>query len=350
MVAADGIAGRQDTYQYMLLGCSMDLWKAISYVSSPLTLVAFLAAVVAWIYITQLGRITRLITNAKESDRRVLIEGIFDVMRVDPHKLPAAKRYELAQQLIHGRSLKLKLAFVAFLIVAFGLLALSAFAIYSQPASTSVEELLTGDRRTEALSALKQYKIYEVNDAGLPDALTSVVALDDKQKTLGAAEKSEILKAKIAGSPSISELRKRADKGLAPFERLGVKQIVGVPKIGPDQPPRFYVNVPIQSEWAWKRLRIYNPKTDTELRLIAKPAIDDYVRDVDLHLNHQQAKHLFNASLPKRTATVWIEVLSEGKLYDPSCEASSGPQSTRPAAQCNPEEYPEMSTVLGARS
>lgn len=328
----------------------MDLWKAISYVSSPLTLVAFLAAVVAWIYITQLSRIRNLIGNAKESDRRVLIEGIFDVMRVDSHKLPAAKRYELAQQLLHGRSLKLKLAFTAFLIVAFGLLALSAYAIYSQPASASVDDLLTGDHRSDALSALKRHEIYEVSDGALPDALTNLIKLDKQQEALGVMAKSEIVKAKIEKSPSLAELRRRAEKMAAPFERLGMKQTVGIPKIGPDQPPRFYVNVPIGSELAWRRLRIYNPQTDSELRLIAKPAIDDRVRAVDLHLNHQQAKHLFNANLPTRTAPVWVEVMSDGKLYDPACEPVRISQAPRPSITCNPEEYPDMAAVLGTQS
>lgn len=327
----------------------MEVWKAITYVSSPLTLVAFLAAVVAWVYVTQLKRIENLISSAKEADRKVLLEGVLDVLRVDANKLPQAKRFELAVQLLHGRTLKLKLAFAAFLVVAVFLLGLSAFAIYRQPPEHSVKDLLGGDRKSEAIAALKKHQIYPISDSDLPHALSDLVRLDKQELKLGVLERTEKMRAKIEANPSIGELRRRAEKTEAPFERLGLKLSAGVPKIGPDQPGRFYVNVPIGADYAWKRLRIVNPGTNEEIRVIARPAIDDQIRDVDIHLNYQQASQLFAGQLPARTVEVWVQVLGPGALYDPSCEPARKSADKKRLASCDTNEAPDYSAMLKSR-
>lgn len=327
----------------------MEVWQAIPYVSSPLTLVAFLAAVVAWVYVTQLGRIERLIGSAKDNDRKVLLEGVLDVLRVDTRKLPEDKRYELAVQLLHSRALKLKLTFGAFLSVAVGLLALSAVAIYQRPTEKSVEDLLGGERKSEALTALKKHQIYEISDSELPNALSNLMRLGKEELTLGVIERTERLREKIDAHPSIAELRRRAERTETPFERLGLKVQAGVPRIGPDQPSRFYVNVPISAEYAWKRIRLLNPRTGAELRLIARPAIDDQLRDVDLHLNYQQAEQLFGSQIPARTVDVWIQVLGPGQLYDPSCEPARKAVEKKRLAACDPNEAPDYASMLKSK-
>lgn len=326
----------------------MEVWKAITYVSSPLTLVAFLAAVVAWVYVTQLKRIETLINSAKEADRRVLLEGVLDVLRVDASKLPQAKRFELAVQLLHGRTLKLKLAFSAFCVVAGFLLCLSVFAMYRQPTEHSVKDLLAGDRKSEAIAALKKHQIYPIADSDLPRALSDLVRLDKLDLKLGVLERTEKMREKIDANPSIGELRRRAERSEAPFERLGLKLSAGVPKIGPDQPGRFYANVPIGADYAWKRLRIVNPATNEEIRVIARPAIDDQIRDVDVHLNYQQANHLFAGQLPARTVEVWAQVLGPGALYDPSCEPARKIADKRHLNPCDANETPDYFTMLKA--
>lgn len=324
----------------------VEVWQAITYVSSPLTLVAFLAAVVAWVYITQLKRIENLIGSAEEGDRRVLLEGVLDVLRVPTDDLPAARRYELALQLLQARSLKLKLAFVAFLVVAVGLLVLSAVAIYQRPTEKSVSDLLEGSQKEEAIAALKKHKIFPLADSDLPTALSKLVELEKQEDSLGAVERTERLRAKIDQNPSVSELRRRAEQTQPPFQRLGQKMQAGIPKIGPDQPARFFVNVPISADYAWKRVAVLNPKTGTLLRLIAKPAIDDQLRDVDLHLNYLQAEQLVGSQLPARTVELWIQVLEPGPLYDPSCEPARKPTGKKRQAACDPDEAPESSAVL----
>lgn len=327
----------------------MEVWKAITYISSPLTFVAFLAAVVAGVYGTQLKRIESLIASAKASDRKVLLEGVLDVLRVNTENLPKDKRFELAVQLLQSRTLKLKLAFAAFLVVAICLLGLSGFAIYQQPTEHSVKELLQGDRKSEAIAALKRHQIYPISDSELPHALSDLVRLDKQELRLGVLERTEMMRAKIDANPSIAELRRRAEKTEAPFERLGLKLSAGVPKIGPDQPGRFYVNVPIGADYAWKRLRIVNPATSEELRVIARPAIDDQIRDVDIHLNYQQANQLFAGQLPSRTMEVWVQVLGLGALYDPSCEPARKPADKKRLVPCDSNEAPDYSAMLKSR-
>lgn len=327
----------------------MDVWKAITYVSSPLTLVAFLAAVVAWVYVTQLKRTEVLINSAKESDRRILLEGVLEVLRVNVDKLPLARRFEIATQLLHGRALKLKLAFTAFMVVAFGMLALSAFAIYQLPAEQSIKDLLEGQQKLEAVAALKRHQIYPISDSDLPRALSELVKLDKNELKLGILERTQKMQEKIDAAPSVAELRRRAERTEAPFERLGLKLWAGVPKIGPDQPRRFYVNVPIGADYAWKRLRIINPATNEEIRVIVRPVIDDQIRDVDIHLNYQQAAQLFGTQIPERKKELWAQVLGPGQLYDPSCEPARKPAEKRRLAQCDPEESPDYFVMLKSR-
>lgn len=327
----------------------MEVWKAITYVTSPLTLVAFLAAVVAWVYVTQLKRIENLIGSAKESDRKVLLEGVLDVLKVDTNKLPQTRRYDLAVQMLHGRTLKLKLTFIAFLVAAFGLLALSAFAIYQQPTEQSVKDLLGSERKFEAIAALKKHQIYPIGDSELPSALGNLVRLDQDEIKLGVLDRTERMRAKIEANPSIGELRRRAEKTEAPFERLGMKLSAGVPKIGPEQPGRFYVNVPISADYAWKRLRVLNPATNEQLLVIARPAIDDQLREVDVHVNYQQAKQLFGAQIPARSAVVWVQVLGPGALYDPSCEPARKLADKQKLPLCDPNDSPDYSAMIRSK-
>lgn len=289
----------------------MDMWQAIGNVSSPLTFVAFLAALVSRIYEGQLQRMAEEVRSSSGAQRDVLLGALSNVMRrADGDQAMAA---------LTRQETRLKLAWFSFLIVALCLIGLSAFAYWGEHPERTVREMLQGEHKAAVIAALKSQKIYPITDAELPDALTTLVSLDARENALDRYGKWESKQVKIMAVPSLAELRRRAAKREEPFEPMGEQFRVGVPNIGPEQPARFHVYVGMKSPLAWQRLSITNPVTDRTLRVLAKPGIEED-SDVDLHLNYLQVRQLFNGNLPARTASVWVEVLQPGTLYDPACE------------------------------
>lgn len=342
------------------------MWKAILYVTTPLTLVAFLAAVVAWVYVTQLRRITTLISSAREQDRKVLVEGALDVLRVSTQKLAADQRYHLALKLIEGRRFKLGLAFAAFLVVSLLLAALAAFAFYRHDPREALPELLTDEGRSETLAILRRHNIYSLRPDELLDALTvlkrqGVFKLEDQELPVALAKRTQLdpnemakldvverierTKARISQTPSIVDLRERAKRLDPPFQPIGLTVTAGVPGIPDDRPRRFYVSVPISSEYAHRRLAVVSPSTGKELRLVARPAIDDQRRDVDIHLNAEQATFLSGGTIPTSSFKILVFVQSPGPLYDPTCPTGN----RRFEKDCGKPQNPESQEILGMR-
>ena len=80
------------------------MWEAIAYVSSGLTLAAFLAAVVAWVYKHQSEEKERLLRAAPQSQRAKLVEQALESFHVDTSSLTKAQQYNLAVQQIQARA------------------------------------------------------------------------------------------------------------------------------------------------------------------------------------------------------------------------------------------------------
>lgn len=298
----------------------MDIWAALKYVTSPLTLIAFLAAAVSWVYVTQLKRIESLIRAARPEDRKVLVEGALDVLRVPVANLPAEQRFELALRLVEGRRFKVKAALAIFALVALALTALTIVAFINQRPDSSLKVLLSENSRGETLRVLKEYKIFRYDDAEMPNELGRAVILDKTAAASLNLEQRIAHKEKlISAVPSIVALREKAKKYEPPFERLGELASGGVPRVSDDQPRRFLVHVPIGSDLANQRVALVNPQNGKELRLIARAAIDDTRRDVDIHINGEQAKFLFEGSLPASSVKILVFPMQVGNLYDPTC-------------------------------
>ena len=80
------------------------MWEAIAYVSSGLTLTAFLAAVAAWIYKHQSEEKERLLRTAPQSKRAKLVEQALESFHVDTTGLTKEQQYNLAVQQIQARA------------------------------------------------------------------------------------------------------------------------------------------------------------------------------------------------------------------------------------------------------
>jgi len=83
----------------------MTPFEAIQYVGTPIALVAFVVAVVAWVYRSRLVERRKLIEAAPEAERGKLLDAtIRDFTTVNTETLTRDQRYQLALRLIEERS------------------------------------------------------------------------------------------------------------------------------------------------------------------------------------------------------------------------------------------------------
>ena len=105
------------------------MWTAISYVSSGVILVAFLAAVGAWLYRSKMVQLESLIGSAAEADRAQLVANALEVFHVDSSGLTKAQQYQLALEQIRARQERYRLIAVVIIIVSILAAAVAVFAI-----------------------------------------------------------------------------------------------------------------------------------------------------------------------------------------------------------------------------
>jgi hypothetical protein len=98
----------------------MSLFDAIQYVGTPIALVAFITAAVAYAYRGRLEERRKLIEAAPEQERGRLLEATLrDFTTIPTDTLTREQRYDLAVKLIHERSTKFRLMTLVSVIVAF---------------------------------------------------------------------------------------------------------------------------------------------------------------------------------------------------------------------------------------
>lgn len=105
------------------------MWKAITYVSSSLTLIAFAIAVAAWTYRNKLLQIERLIRSAPEDSRPALVEQALEFFPVDTQNLTKQQKYLLALKQIQERSTRFRITSIVVVIIAIIFASLTIFAI-----------------------------------------------------------------------------------------------------------------------------------------------------------------------------------------------------------------------------
>ncbi len=111
------------------------MWTAISYVSSGVTLVAFLAAVAAWLYRRKMVQMERMIGSAAEADRAQLVANALEVFHVDASGLTKAQQYQLALEQVRGRQERYRLFVYLIIVVAILAAGVAVFAIVGESGS-----------------------------------------------------------------------------------------------------------------------------------------------------------------------------------------------------------------------
>ncbi|WNG56166.1 hypothetical protein F0U59_16400 [Archangium gephyra] len=132
------------------------MWEAIRYVGTPLTLVAFIVAALAYAYRLRAARLKALVDTLPEKHRARILEGALrDFAVVETASLSAKQKHDLAVRSLEQRertwNAVLRTALVAFVILTATVVALSAFAFWrgGQPVTiTQYDPLILFNRVT----------------------------------------------------------------------------------------------------------------------------------------------------------------------------------------------------------
>jgi hypothetical protein len=118
------------------------MWDAITYVTSGVTLAAFLAAVAAWVYRNKLLEQERLIRAAPETERAGLVARTLEFFDVDPAKLTRDQQFQLALTQIHQRASRFRITAIVVMMIALLAAGVAVAAIYQSQA--------TDDKRSQS--------------------------------------------------------------------------------------------------------------------------------------------------------------------------------------------------------
>jgi hypothetical protein len=116
------------------------MWVAIQYVTSGLTLVAFLVAVIAWVYKSKSEERERLIQAAPEDTRPDLVHSALEFFDVNTVGLTRGQKYDLALVQIHARAQRFRTIAIVVCILAVILAGVSAYAISQTGSKLPINE------------------------------------------------------------------------------------------------------------------------------------------------------------------------------------------------------------------
>ena len=328
------------------------MWETIQYVATPVSLVAFIVAVGASIYNNYLRRAERLISQAPESSRGPLVQGALDLLKIDTNKFDSDQLFELAQSTLQEKRQRFRLIMMFATALAFLTLALAFYAIYVNWASpeSKVKRAFDADAKDLLMKALSEQDILSIRDPKLESALAREVELTAAERQRSAAETIAILNEKVNSNPALVGLRRRAERYEIPFQRIDEIMLVGVPEFRDNQPQRYFANVSMSSDLAWRRIRVKAP-SGKYLVLLARPSIDDSIEDVrvSIHLNQEQAMYLFDDKYPHSVSQLYVIDYpdAQGMLFDPVCSIDKRRKRYLPRAEklCTLEEQVDSATV-----
>jgi hypothetical protein len=125
------------------------MWEAIGYVSSGLTLVAFLAAVLASSYKSKVEERERLIRTASPEKRADLVQAALEFFHVDTGELTKEQQYKIAIEQIRARAQRFRLLVLLIGFLAIIAASVAAYAISKSGALLPLNRPPTGTSTTE---------------------------------------------------------------------------------------------------------------------------------------------------------------------------------------------------------
>jgi len=145
-------------------------WDAIQYVSSGITLVAFIAAIAAWIYRYRILQNERLIRTAPENERSALVERALEIFSIDTKQLSRQQQYDLALEQIRGRAARFRMTSIVVVIIAILAVGVTTFAIFRTPSALDDESQKKDEQLLQKLEG-------QILDAGSGESLPSAIVM-----------------------------------------------------------------------------------------------------------------------------------------------------------------------------
>ena len=108
------------------------MWRAVTLVSSGITLVAFIVAVAAWVYRSTILQKERQIRHAPAAERGALIENALEFFKVDTVGLSSRQQYNLAVKQIHERAMRFRTTAFVVIVLAALTAGVSSFALWQE--------------------------------------------------------------------------------------------------------------------------------------------------------------------------------------------------------------------------
>jgi hypothetical protein len=134
-------------------------WQAIQFVTSGLTLLAFVVTVFAWVSRRRLLSNERNIRAAPPEDRVAMAQSVADAFlisaeRIDPNSLTREQRFELLMEQIRQKERRLYAILIATLI-ATGLAGLTAYASYVKSAATKLNPVESREKSSLVVKVIR---------------------------------------------------------------------------------------------------------------------------------------------------------------------------------------------------
>jgi hypothetical protein len=205
-------------------------WNTIAYVSSGITLVAFIVAAAAWVFRIKALRIERTIRLAPKSKRAALVEGALEFFNIDTRTLTREQKYDLALKQIHERAKRFRITAGVVVIVACLAAGISVFAIMRVPTvgeskgAISITPTTTPSSQTipPASSALTiEYRVRVNDERTQPIQGAWVTVKDNDRFTNNYTDSHGIFFTKLNPSTDIVNISVEAE-GYAPYNASNV--------------------------------------------------------------------------------------------------------------------------------
>lgn len=150
------------------------IMSALPYVSSGLTLAAFVVGVVAWIYKSKIEEREKLIRSAKQDDRAKLVQDALEFFHIETGDLTKEQKYNLAIEQIKNKAQRFSSSLIfAALVCSFGLV-LSLYAIFVSSKKEEIDptKFIVADTREGNPETLNRQSPPDLNLAKVTHAQT----------------------------------------------------------------------------------------------------------------------------------------------------------------------------------
>lgn len=216
-------------------------WQSIGYVSSALTLVAFIVAAGVWAYRKALLQKQWLIRQAPEQDRARLVENTLEFFNVDTSGLTKQEKYQIVMKQINERAVRFKITALVVVIIACLATTVSIYALSRDRRGTGgAGDPIPAQTSTPIVSATPKLTPVTTPSSRPPTNSNNTNSIEN---TNGSLQSPSPASSYVMGYVFDDESKER----IAGAEVLIVK-FSNLPSVKTDSNGFFRINIPAQTE------------------------------------------------------------------------------------------------------